>query len=51
MPFRCKVESIKVCGVSGLDSEDFLQRLITNDIKLITEKEMQLSSWCNLKGG
>ena len=50
MPFRCKVESIKVCGVSGPDSEDFLQRLLTNDIKLITEKEMQLSSWCNLKG-
>ncbi len=50
MPFRCKVESIKVCRVSGPDSEDFLQRLLTNDIKLIAEKEMQLCSWCNIKG-
>ena len=50
IPFRCKVESIKICRVSGPDSEDFLQRLLTNDIKQIAEKEMQLSSWCNIKG-
>ncbi len=50
MSFRCKVKSTKICGVSGSDSEDFLQRLLTNDFRLIAEKEMQLSSWCSIKG-
>ncbi len=48
--FRYRVESMKICGVKGSDSEDFLQRLLTNDIKLIAEQELQLGSWCNIKG-
>ncbi len=49
-PFRCRIRSLKICKVAGADNKDFLQRLLTNDLELIADKEMQLSSWCNIKG-
>ena len=49
-PFRCRIRSKKICEVAGADSKDFLQRLLTNDLELLANKEMQLSSWCNIKG-
>ena len=49
-PFRCRIRSKKICEVTGADNKDFLQRLLTNDLELLANKEMQLSSWCNIKG-
>ena len=49
-PFRCRIRSIKICEITGADGKSFLQRLLTNDLELLADKEMQLSSWCNIKG-
>ena len=49
-PFRCRIRSKKICEVTGADNKNFLQRLLTNDLELLANKEMQLSSWCNIKG-
>ena len=48
--FRCRIRSKKICEVTGADNKNFLQRLLTNDLELLADKEMQLSSWCNIKG-
>ena len=50
VPFRCRIRSMKICEVAGADNKNCLQRLLTNDLELIADKEMQLSSWCNIKG-
>lgn len=49
-PFRCRIRSKKICEVTGADNKNFLQRLLTNDLEQLADKEMQLSSWCNIKG-
>lgn len=49
-PFRFRIDSLRLCEISGSDSEDFLQRLFTNDLKLARQGRAQLTSWCNIKG-
>lgn len=36
--------------VTGDDAEDYLQNQLTNDIRLVTENNAQLSAWCTPKG-
>ena len=49
-PFYHQMNGMNLCEVNGPDSEDFLQRLLTNDLKAMSVNEIQLTSWCNIKG-
>lgn len=44
------LDHLGIIRVTGEDSETFLQGQFSNDIKLVTPQQTQLSSWCSPKG-
>ncbi|MCZ6503467.1 MAG: hypothetical protein O6945_13240 [Gammaproteobacteria bacterium] len=44
------LSNLNVLEVSGKDSGEFLHGQLSSDVAALAEHEMQLSSWCNIKG-
>lgn len=49
-PIIAVLNHVGVIRVTGQDSEGFLQGQFSNDIKLVTPGQAQLTSWCSPKG-
>lgn len=44
------LSNLNVLEVSGKDAGEFLHGQLSSDVAALAEHEMQLSSWCNIKG-
>ncbi len=44
------LSNLNVLEVSGKDAGEFLHGQLSSDVTALAEHEMQLSSWCNIKG-
>ncbi|MAX53379.1 MAG: hypothetical protein CMH22_15495 [Methylophaga sp.] len=49
-PVAMALPSLSVIQVSGEEADSFLQNLLTNDIRTLTNNTAQLSGFCNPKG-